>query len=301
MKKPLLAICLFTLFSLALAAGAERVHVLKKGETLYGLAREYGVKYTDIIALNKIQDVTRLRVGQKIRIPGVKADTPVGSASSSPVAANPSKPEAERSWIRYRVVAGDTLYGIARRFDTTVSALCERNARSASDPLKLGERILVPAPVSAGSASPASKDAKDTPLTSPAPLVDPRPLAEKNASKGLSWPVKARAVKSLEGKLPGVLVEGTRSESILCASSGTVVSAGPYRGFGLVVIVRGDNGYLYVYGGCEALAVREGDRVLRAAPLGTLGVDKLSGRAQLYFLVYKGDKAVDPAKAPGIL
>lgn len=290
MKKPLLAICLLTLFSLAFAAGAERVHVLKKGETLYGIAREYGVKYTDIIALNKIEDVKRLRVGQKIRIPGATAKAPDGTTGGGDGAVKPNDREEQRIWTRYKVVAGDTLYGLARRHDTTVAELCERNKRSATAALKTGETLLVP-----------SLSKADPIKTTPAPIVDPRPMAEKRLSSELSWPIKARGVKYLEGKLPGVLVEGTRSESVLCASSGTVVSAGPYRGFGLVVIVRGDNGYLYVYGGCEALAVGEGDRVLRAAPLGTLGVDKLSGTAQLYFLVYKGDKAVDPAKAPGIL
>jgi septal ring factor EnvC (AmiA/AmiB activator) len=77
-----------------------------------------------------------------------------------------------------------------------------------------------------------------------------------------------------------------------------VVSAGPYRGFGKVAIVQMTGGYLYVYGGCETLSVKEGDRVAPGTELGKLGIDGVSSRSQLFFLVYRSNSPIDPAKAP---
>jgi septal ring factor EnvC (AmiA/AmiB activator) len=52
-----------------------------------------------------------------------------------------------------------------------------------------------------------------------------------------------------------------------------------------------------VYGGLEKVSQRVG-HVLSLDSLGTLGSDSLSGKAQLYFMVYNKDTPIDPAKAP---
>jgi septal ring factor EnvC (AmiA/AmiB activator) len=102
----------------------------------------------------------------------------------------------------------------------------------------------------------------------------------------------------MTGKLYGVMLTGARSEPVKSLTEGTVVSAGPYRGFGRVAIVQVTGGYLYVYGGCESLSVKEGDRIGPGAELGKLGVDAVSQKPQLFFLVYKSNNPIDPAKAP---
>jgi septal ring factor EnvC (AmiA/AmiB activator) len=57
-------------------------------------------------------------------------------------------------------------------------------------------------------------------------------------------------------------------------------------------------GYLYVYGGCESLSVKEGDRVAPGAELGRLGLDGVTSKPQLFLMVYKNNAPIDPAKAP---
>jgi septal ring factor EnvC (AmiA/AmiB activator) len=102
----------------------------------------------------------------------------------------------------------------------------------------------------------------------------------------------------MTGKLYGVALLGERSEAVRSLTQGTVVSAGPYRGFGKVAIVQVAGGYLYVYGGCETLSVKEGDRVAPGTELGKLGIDGVSSSPQLFFLVYRSNSPIDPAKAP---
>jgi septal ring factor EnvC (AmiA/AmiB activator) len=102
----------------------------------------------------------------------------------------------------------------------------------------------------------------------------------------------------MTGKLSGVLITGTRAEPVRSLTRGTVLSAGPYRGFGMVVIIQVEGGYLYVYGGNESLSVREGDLVGPGTELGRLGIDAATNEATLFFMVYRGNVPVDPARAP---
>jgi septal ring factor EnvC (AmiA/AmiB activator) len=96
----------------------------------------------------------------------------------------------------------------------------------------------------------------------------------------------------------GVIVEGEINESVKSLTQGRVVSAGPWRKFGKVAIVEAAGGYLYMYGGCESLSVNVGDRIFPGTELGKLGVNTVSEKAQLFFMVFRSDNPIDPAKAP---
>ncbi len=51
------------------------VHIVRRGENLYRISRHYGVDVASIRRANRIDDVTRLQIGQRLRIPGA-APTP---------------------------------------------------------------------------------------------------------------------------------------------------------------------------------------------------------------------------------
>src|SRR5207248_2260169 len=64
-------------------------HTVEKGQTLYRIARTYGLTVDELMAVNGIEDPTTLRVGQQLLIPG--------SGAVKPVAENDSpEPEAPR-------------------------------------------------------------------------------------------------------------------------------------------------------------------------------------------------------------
>ena len=52
--------------------GTKVYHVVKKGETLYGIGKMYGVPWEEIVKANGISDVKTLKVGAKLLIPGAK-------------------------------------------------------------------------------------------------------------------------------------------------------------------------------------------------------------------------------------
>jgi len=251
----------------------ERVHTVQKGETLYSIARTLGIKAEDLIKYNGITDPSRILAGQTLKIPSV------GGATGSPAAGS----------VSYRAVKGDTLYSIAREFSVTVASIQELNGLQANYVLRAGDSLKIPASTAAS----AKAAAQSVPQGTAAPRV-----TGQAAVNQVRWPIAARELSYMTGKLSGVVLTGTRAESVSSLTRGTVLSAGPYRGFGKVVIIQVDGGYLYVYGGLESLSLKEGDKVGPGSEIGKLGVDAMSNKPQLFFMVYLSNSPVDPVKAP---
>jgi murein DD-endopeptidase MepM/ murein hydrolase activator NlpD len=251
----------------------ERTHILQRGETIYSIARSYGVSVQDILRFNGIADATRVQAGQRIRIPVQHTGGGTGG------------------YGEHRVARGETLYSIARRYGTTLQELLDLNGLLSSYVLKEGDRLRVPAGGTAAAAN------LPVPVVS-GPPPEARPSVQQRPDSSVRWPVAAKEVSYMTGKLYGVMLAGERSEPVKSLTQGTVVSAGPYRGFGRVAIIQMTGGYLYVYGGCESLSVKEGDRVVSGTELGRLGIDAKSAKAQLFLLVYRSNSPIDPAKAP---
>ena len=260
----------------------ELVHILQKGETLYSISRKYNVPAASIMTFNNIANPDKLFAGQKIRIPGI-----------------------------YTVKRGDTLYGIAKAENVPIAELLKANALDQNSVLKVGDRLLIPDTGQSKSIpSPdvaSSGDKSGTVLSPPVPsgtasvfkpMDDPRSYQSKKIDGNVIWPVSALELSYLSGKLYGVSITAKKGEPVKTVSSGTVLSAGPYRGFGQVVFVQSKSGYIYVYGGMDGITSRPGQQLSFGDEIGTLGADSLSGKPQLYFMVYNKDVPVDPAKAP---
>jgi membrane-bound lytic murein transglycosylase D len=94
-------------------------HTVRKGETLASIARKLAVKRADLADANYLRATSRVAVGQQLVIP--RAPTTLLTARADrPV---PADADAEPLKTTYRVRRGDTLYSIARSFNTTVASL----------------------------------------------------------------------------------------------------------------------------------------------------------------------------------
>ncbi len=245
----------------------ERIHVLQKGETLYGICRQYNVPSDAVLSWNDLTDPDKLQIGQKIRIPDL-----------------------------YTVVKGDTLYGISRKLVVPVETLISANKLSKNATLKVGSTLYIPT-VSAGSPRlPSPAPVSD--IIPQKPFEDPRSYETKKIDSRIIWPVSVKDISYLTGKIYGVSITSDKGEKVKIIASGTVLSTGPYRGFGQVVFLQSKSGFIYVYGGLDSVLVHPGEAFSFGDEIGTLGSDSLSGKPQLYFMVYNKDIPVDPAKAP---
>jgi murein DD-endopeptidase MepM/ murein hydrolase activator NlpD len=277
-RKGVLSLVLFLFFPMLAVPpqrlpAEEAVHVVERGETIYSIARSFNVDPGDLMSLNSIGDASKLQVGKRLRIPGTSATPPQA--------------------LEHRVVRNETLYSIARNNNTTVQALQNANGFSQSHVLKEGEIIRIPVPALTGTSGNSV-----TTGGAAGSHTEVRQTTVMELDRSLRWPVNPLEIANMDGKLPGVMVTGERTEAVRSLTQGTVLSAGPYRGFGRVAIVQVAGGYLYVYGGCESLSVKEGDRVSPGMEIGRLGIDAVSGKPQLFFLVFLKDSPIDPSKAP---
>jgi membrane-bound lytic murein transglycosylase D len=131
-----------TLAALAEVPEEERVlyvrHRVRRGDTLYDLARAYGVTVGAIQTANQMGRRTMIREGKELVIPTVAAGKYSDRAPSRTASAGTSG-----QVLTYRVRRGDTLYGIARRYGTTAHAIAAVSHIHVNDLLHPGDRLKV--------------------------------------------------------------------------------------------------------------------------------------------------------------
>lgn len=103
----------------------EIIYIIKRGDTLWSIANEMGVNIGVISRLNNLDSKKKLIPGDKLKIRMI-------SANDSP---NEAHGLRKRKEIIYVVKAGDTLWGIAKKYNITVSEIKTWNS------LKGGDRI----------------------------------------------------------------------------------------------------------------------------------------------------------------
>ncbi|WP_094550652.1 LysM peptidoglycan-binding domain-containing protein [Rubricoccus marinus] len=168
------------------AAQDSRVHVVQPGETLYRIATDAGMSVAELKAFNSLDSDT-IRVGQRLRLPARgAAQTPRQPEPRQPEPRQPEAPVTPRPEPRveaprvptgrptqapaasggttHTVVAGESLFRIALRYDTTVEALRQLN-NIQGDQIEVGQRLVV----TRGGGRPSTGGA-----TQPAPIARAR-------------------------------------------------------------------------------------------------------------------------------
>lgn len=98
----------------------ENVYVVKKGDSLWLIAKNYNTSVDEIKRLNNLSSNT-LSIGQKLKIPNA-------------ITSNE---------ITYTVKKGDSLWLIANRYDTTVNAIKDKNGLTSNN-LSIGQILKIP-------------------------------------------------------------------------------------------------------------------------------------------------------------
>lgn len=105
-------------------------YIVQKGDTLYSISKKYNIPINTLKEYNNLYN-DNLSINQIIKIP--KTSTVI----------TPSEDEVINEESVYVVEKGDTLYSIAKKFNTTVDKLKEFNS-IASDILTIGMNLLIP-------------------------------------------------------------------------------------------------------------------------------------------------------------
>jgi len=103
------------------------IHVVEPGETKFGLHRKYGASIAELESLNP-HISQMLQVGHQVRIK----------------ASNTTQHTFTNSSHTHQVVAGETLYGISRKYNIQVNDLAQANRIQLSDVLRIGQQLTIP-------------------------------------------------------------------------------------------------------------------------------------------------------------
>ena len=152
------------------AIPATGLHTVQAKETLYSVARRYGLRPADLIVWNNLPQNPSLRLGQVLRVTADGTTTPVSAATAAPtttrtgvyqpktVAVPAAQPAAKQATpatpataaaspaavptVRHTVAAGESMYAISRKYGVTIKQIMEWNDKSDFN-VKPGEVLLV--------------------------------------------------------------------------------------------------------------------------------------------------------------
>lgn len=144
--------------------------VVQPGDTLTAISARHGVSIERIVELNALPDPNRIYVGQRLRL---QPATP--------------EPAADAGRVTHVVRRGESLWGIARHYGSSVAAIAQANG--IADPSRIfgGQRLVIP-----GAAAAAAE---------PTPAALPADIAAAVAARA-----EVRQLIAAEAKAQGVPV-----------------------------------------------------------------------------------------------
>ncbi|HEY6101199.1 MAG TPA: M23 family metallopeptidase [Anaeromyxobacter sp.] len=236
------------------------VHVVRRGETVWRIARAYGIDPGDLMETNGIADPRSVEVGAELFVPGAAraVDVPPTSGGES----------------------ADTLGR---------EALHPERRTSTSTPTSTSTSTSTPTPTSTST---------PTPTSTATATATPTATAARGGAIALAWPLKGvlygrygvRAGKRHDG-IDIAAPEGT---PVLAAAAGTVIYAGEQAGYGAIVILKHEGGLVTLYAHNARLLVAEGARVGKGEAIARVGQTGRTTGPHLHFEVRDGTRPRNP-------
>lgn len=235
---------------------------MRSGDSLYKVARQYGVRTRDLQRYNSITDPRRLRPGTVLRVPGGTS-----APQSDPVNYTNTQPGGTET---------PAILNSRKRY----AALSDGRTSDAK-PLSKGVQTVRISP-------PATPSIADTASTG-------------SSQSKLLWPVRGKMVAPFGARPDGTHNDGVNfavpvGTDVMAAQDGVVAYAGSeLRSYGNLILIRHDNGWVTAYAHNDKLLVSRGDSVKRGQVIAKSGSSGQVSEPQLHFeLRQSSKKPVDP-------
>jgi murein DD-endopeptidase MepM/ murein hydrolase activator NlpD len=236
---------------------------VRPGDSIYAVARRHNVSFLELQQVNAITDARKVRPGTVLKVPSA-GDPPVMSGrENAPLAPAEFAPPNVPSTTQPTIINGEK----------RVAALGSMNDASPQPPSE---------PIAA---APARRD--DTPSAT-------------GADGRLRWPVSGRIIAAFGPRSDGTHNDGLNlavplGTDVHAAEGGLVAYAGnELKGYGNLVLLRHDNGWVTAYAHNDELLVKRGDKVRRGQVLARAGKTGQVDQPQVHFELRQGSKPVDP-------
>lgn len=301
-----------------IATSYNATYTVKPGESLYGIARAHNVKFAELQQVNGITDPRRVKPGAVLKMPGsagasAPASRPVQApppsvANNTPPAIVPPLAATEQ---------GSEMPHYGQSLSTRPTIINgEHRVASLTDKANDASPALPPAAATPPAATPepsASVPPLSAPPTAQAEPAKAEPKAEQKValaapaaasaiadSVKLRWPTTGRVIAGFGGRPDGTHNDGINlavplGTEVHAAESGVVAYAGnELKGYGNLVLLRHDNGWVTAYAHNDELLVKRGDKVKRGQVIAKAGKTGSVDQPQVHFELRQGSKPVDP-------
>lgn len=241
-------------------------YVVKPGDTLWDIAKRFGVTLDTIVSANDLGYVDMLKIGQVIKVPNV-------------------------SGVFHKVARGETIEGIAKSYKVDVEQIKKYNPNL--NGIKVGALVFIP-----GARLPERFSSPERPSSRP------RWLASRRSSQRFIWPVEGRVASDFGWRRdpfsrrrefhPAIDIDTSSGAPIRASRSGKVTYAGWQSGYGLLVVIDHGDGWETWYAHCSRINVRLGQYVNQGDVIGRVGSTGRATGSHLHFEIRKDGRPVNP-------
>ncbi|HST93399.1 MAG TPA: peptidoglycan DD-metalloendopeptidase family protein [Microvirga sp.] len=318
------------------AAGGTPITV-GGNDSLNAISQRYGVPSSAILAASGLSSPSQVKPGQRVVIPVYNAGGAARQVASAP--ARPAAAAQPANQPKFRLVenskaAATPVEPVAatKRARPGTAATAQagpapapapvkqapiKTASAAPEPLVSAPRPVVEQPKVTAYADPQAVKpaapvqpvaAAPAPASTPAPQPEAAkaPVQEPEQTASISgdfrWPARGRVIAGFgaNGGNEGINIAVPEGTPVKAAEAGVVTYAGSeVKGYGNLVLVRHENGYVSAYAHNGSLNVKRGEQVKRGQVIATSGQTGNVTSPQLHFEIRKGSTPVDPMKHLG--
>ncbi|HXH71567.1 MAG TPA: M23 family metallopeptidase [Mariprofundaceae bacterium] len=260
-------------------------YTVRPGDTLYSIARQYGIDYHELARRNHLSYPYTIHVGQALTIGGA----PTAAASVSRI---------------YKVRPGDTLYSIAKRYGIDYHELARRNHLGHPYTIYIGQELHLAGVAPRSTLLPGLKSGESSSSTSASGTVSSaaaqtvQPAANGRVPR-LQWPLNGTITSGFGSRgsrmHDGVDIGAPAGTPVRAAADGEVVySDHRLSGYGNLIILRHGGDVFTAYAHNQRNLVRKGDRVKQGDVIARVGETGRASGPHLHFEVRRGSTPVDP-------
>lgn len=266
------------------AADVPGTYTLRHGDSLYSVSKAQKVSVPELQRLNNITDPAKLRVGTVLKL---RADAGARAPSAEPA---PSAP--------VRIALGPTVPPAPpAATNSSASSGTTTDAAPGSSPLR---PTIINGPAPTPSLSDAAR-AQGGGL-SPAPEATNTGTSAPATPLAFRWPATGRVISKFgpraDGGPPndGIDIAVPLGAEVVAAEAGVVSYAGSeLKGFGNLVLIRHEGGWVSAYAHNDELIVKRGDKVRRGQPIAKAGKSGNVDQPMVHFEIRQQDsKPLDP-------
>ncbi len=262
--------------------------VVREGQSLESLANRYNVPASAILSANNLQGAADVRAGSTIVIPVYNAVGGVQTASAQPAATRSDASPANAQSQPSQASASPPSSAPPPRPQQVASAA--RPTQQAPSQPQQQQQASQPS-------SNTSAPAPSVQQTS-APQPEPEASQPSATASGLDfrWPARGRVIAGFgTGGNEGINIALPEGTPVRAAEGGTVAYAGSeLKGYGNLILIRHDDGYVSAYAHNRDLLVKRGDTVRRGQVIANSGRTGNVNAPQLHFEIRRGSDPVDP-------